>query len=165
MDLAVASKTHKITYMTTSKHEAERGVYEALLRGYGVEYSSAGLLRHQQKYDWLRLRRMDLTDGFETDPELVFHADEFVVLEDDRAQLAYYYAVPVVRRSSLEQHPQLRTALSLLEGKVTAQDMAGLLKQAKEQSIESAVLPYDQKARERLQRLVRGFLIEKGVLN
>jgi len=163
-DLAEASRHHAISFMSTSKHDAERGVYEALVSGYGVKYASTGILRHQQKYDWLRLGRMDVTDGFETDTELVLHPDEFVVLEDDQQLLGYYYAVPVARRSSLESCPQLRASLTRLGGRISEADMAGLLSAAQAQGIESVVLPNDGQARASLQRLVQEFLIAKGIL-
>jgi glycine betaine/choline ABC-type transport system substrate-binding protein len=45
------------------------------------------------------------------------------VLEDDRQYFPPYQAVPVVRKETLTRHPEVRSALEQLAGKISDQDM------------------------------------------
>jgi glycine betaine/choline ABC-type transport system substrate-binding protein len=48
---------------------------------------------------------------------------DLVVLEDDQHYFPPYDAVPIVRRETLERHPEIATALQKLSGRITAEDM------------------------------------------
>jgi osmoprotectant transport system substrate-binding protein len=72
----------------------------------------------------LRDRQIDLAAGNATDGLIA--ALDFFVLEDDRHYFPPYEAVPVVRESALEQHPEVSRALAGLAGKISDQEMRQL---------------------------------------
>ncbi|MGC2322523.1 MAG: glycine betaine ABC transporter substrate-binding protein [Terriglobales bacterium] len=96
--------------------------YEGLARAYGLRFAASprimdlGLL-----YRALKDEEVDLVAGSATDG--LISALGFVVLEDDRHYFPPYDAVPVVRQQVLAEHPEVRTALAELAGKITEEDM------------------------------------------
>jgi osmoprotectant transport system substrate-binding protein len=46
-----------------------------------------------------------------------------VVLEDDRHFFPPYEAVPLLRRATLEKHPEVRDAIAALAGKISVDEM------------------------------------------
>jgi osmoprotectant transport system substrate-binding protein len=96
--------------------------YEGLARTYGLHFGSQprimelGLL-----YRALKDKEVDLVAGSATDGLIA--ALGFVVLEDDRHYFPPYDAVPIVREQVLREHPEVRTALDQLGGKITEEDM------------------------------------------
>jgi osmoprotectant transport system substrate-binding protein len=96
--------------------------YEGLARAYGLRFAASprimdlGLL-----YRALKDKEVDLVAGSATDG--LISALGFVVLEDDRHYFPPYDAVPVVRQQVLSEHPEVRTALAELAGKITEEDM------------------------------------------
>jgi osmoprotectant transport system substrate-binding protein len=96
--------------------------YEGLARAYGLRFAAAprimdlGLL-----YRALKDKEVDLVAGSATDG--LISALGFVVLEDDRHYFPPYDAVPIVRQQVLTEHPEVRTALAELAGKITEEDM------------------------------------------
>ena len=48
---------------------------------------------------------------------------DLVALKDDRHYFPPYYAVPIVRRDTLERHPEVGKALRALSGRISAEDM------------------------------------------
>jgi osmoprotectant transport system substrate-binding protein len=72
-------------------------------------------------YRALQEKQVDLVAGNSTDG--VIDALGMVALEDDRHYFPPYEAVPVVRRETLERHPEVRKALAELAGKISEQEM------------------------------------------
>jgi len=96
--------------------------YEGLARTYGLRFAASprimdlGLL-----YRALKDNEVDLVAGSATDG--LISALGFVVLEDDRHYFPPYDAVPIVREQVVREHPEVRTALEALAGKITQEDM------------------------------------------
>jgi osmoprotectant transport system substrate-binding protein len=96
--------------------------YKGLSAKYGFKFAEAprvmdlGLL-----YRALQNNQVDVVAGSNTDGLIA--ALDLVVLEDDRHYFPPYDAVPIVRRATLERHPELRTALQKLSGRISAEDM------------------------------------------
>jgi osmoprotectant transport system substrate-binding protein len=96
--------------------------YKGLAARYGLKFAEAprvmdlGLL-----YRALQNNQVDLVAGSNTDGLIA--ALDLVVLEDDLHYFPPYDAVPIVRRETLERHPEVATALYHLSGKITADDM------------------------------------------
>jgi len=65
--------------------------------------------------------QVDVVAGNSTDG--LIDALGLVALEDDQHYFPPYDAVPIVRESTLERFPQLRTALTDLAGKLSASDI------------------------------------------
>jgi osmoprotectant transport system substrate-binding protein len=63
----------------------------------------------------------DIVAGSATDGAI--EANGFVILKDDKLYFPPYDAVPIVRESTLEKYPELRTALAELGGKISEEEM------------------------------------------
>ena len=96
--------------------------YNGLATKYGFKFAEAprvmdlGLL-----YRALQNNQVDIVAGSNTDGLIA--ALDLVVLEDDRHYFPPYDAVPVVRRETLERHPEVAAALQKLSGRISAEDM------------------------------------------
>ena len=96
--------------------------YRGWMAAYGLHFSGAprildlGLL-----YRALADKQVDLVAGNSTDG--VIASLHMVVLEDDRHYFPPYEAVPLVRRATLEKHPEVRDAIGALAGKISEDEM------------------------------------------
>jgi len=96
--------------------------YKGLASKYGLKFTEAprvmdlGLL-----YRALQNNQVDMVAGSNTDGLIA--ALDLVVLEDDLRYFPPYDAVPVVRRETLEKHPEVANALRSMSGRITAEDM------------------------------------------
>jgi osmoprotectant transport system substrate-binding protein len=96
--------------------------YKGLAAKYGFKFAGAprvmdlGLL-----YRALQNNQVDIVAGSNTDGLIA--ALDLVVLEDDKHYFPPYDAVPIVRRATLERHPEVAAALQKLSGRITADDM------------------------------------------
>jgi osmoprotectant transport system permease protein len=92
---------------------------------------------------------VDVIDAFATDGRIA--AFDLVVLEDDRRFFPPYYAAPLIRADTLEEHPELERVLNLLAGELSDKTMRRLNHEA------------DEKGR-KPEEIARRFLAEKGLL-
>ena len=96
--------------------------YKGLVSTYGLKFAEVprvmdlGLL-----YRALQNRQVDVAVGSNTDGLIA--ALGLVVLEDDKRYFPPYEAVPVVRRETLERHPQVKEVFLRLQGRISAQEM------------------------------------------
>ena len=96
--------------------------YKGLAAKYGFKFAEAprvmdlGLL-----YRALQNNQVDIVAGSNTDG--LISALDLVVLEDDRHYFPPYDAVPIVRRETLQRHPEVAAALERLSGRISADDM------------------------------------------
>jgi len=96
--------------------------YKGLAAKYGFKFAEAprvmdlGLL-----YRALQNNQVDIVAGSNTDGLIA--ALDLVVLEDDRHYFPPYDAVPIVRRETLQRHPEVGKALRALSGRISAEDM------------------------------------------
>jgi len=95
-------------------------------------------------YRALQDHKVDIVAGNSTDG--VIDSLQLVILEDDRHYFPPYDAVPIVRRGTLEQFPNLRGILTELGGKVTEQDMRHLnyLVDGEQRDVAAVVREYRQ---------------------
>jgi glycine betaine/choline ABC-type transport system substrate-binding protein len=96
--------------------------YNGWTAAYGLHFSTApkildlGLL-----YRALADKQVDLVAGNSTDGTI--ESLHLVALEDDRQYFPPYEAVPLVRRATLDKHPELRETIGALAGKVSENEM------------------------------------------
>jgi osmoprotectant transport system substrate-binding protein len=96
--------------------------YRGWVAAYGLHFSGEphildlGLL-----YRALADRQVDLVAGNSTDGLIA--ALGMVALEDDRRYFPPYEAVPLVRRDTLDKHPEAGAALAQLTGKISEDEM------------------------------------------
>lgn len=96
--------------------------YAGLARVYGLQFASPprildlGLL-----YRALLEKQVDFVAGNSTDGLLA--ARDLVILEDDKHYFPPYEATPIVRKETLERHPEVRAAIAELSGKISDAEM------------------------------------------
>ncbi|MEP7342565.1 MAG: ABC transporter permease/substrate-binding protein [Acidobacteriota bacterium] len=96
--------------------------YRGLVQTYGLRFAEPPLsMNLSLTYRALAEKQVDLISGDATNG-LISKLDLFA-LEDDRRYFPPYFAVPVVRNETLNQHPELRAVVDRLAGKVTDQEM------------------------------------------
>ncbi len=99
--------------------------YPGLARVYGLRFASEprimdlGLL-----YRALEEKQVDVVAGNSTDGLIATLG--MVVLEDDRSYFPPYQAVTIVRGTALHEHPELRTTLDALGGKISEGEMRSM---------------------------------------
>jgi osmoprotectant transport system substrate-binding protein len=99
--------------------------YKGLVSKYGLKFKEAprvmdlGLL-----YRALQNDQIDMAAGSNTDGLIA--ALDLMVLEDDQHYFPPYDAVPVVRRETLQRHPEVAAALARLSGHISAEEMRRL---------------------------------------
>jgi osmoprotectant transport system substrate-binding protein len=124
--------------------------YRGLAATYGLHFAEQprimdlGLLARA-----LKDRQIDLAAGNATDG--LIQALDLFVLEDDRHYFPPYEAVPVMRRQTLEEHPEVGPILAMLAGKISDGEM---------QQLNYAVDGQHRDAAE----VVREFLKNKGLV-
>lgn len=64
---------------------------------------------------------VDVIDGFSTDGRIP--AYDLYVLEDDKKFFPPYYAAPLVRADTLKKHPEIKSVLERLAGRITQEKM------------------------------------------
>lgn len=96
--------------------------YKGLAAKYNLNFAEAprvmdlGLL-----YRALQNNQVDIVAGSNTDGLIA--ALDLVVLEDDLQYFPPYDAVPIVRKATIERHPEVAAALNRLSGHISATDM------------------------------------------
>jgi osmoprotectant transport system substrate-binding protein len=75
-------------------------------------------------YRALLQKQVDLIAGNSTDGQIARLG--LVILKDDKGYFPPYEAVPIVRSATLAKHPQLRSAIEALKGKISADEMQRL---------------------------------------
>ena len=144
------------------------GVSNRLILGSTIEFANRedGYLGLKEKYPDMKFKDVQPVDGglrytaltngktnvidsFSTDGLL--KKFDLTVLEDDKEFFPPYYAVPIVRQETLEEHPELKEVLNLLKDKITDKKMQELNFKA---DVE----------KERPEDVAREFLIEEGLI-
>jgi osmoprotectant transport system permease protein len=124
--------------------------YQGLCRHYGFRFpEEPRQMEPGLMYRVLADGAVDVIDAFATDGRI--DAYDLVVLDDDRGFFPPYYAAPLVRQSTLEKHPELRSVLEELAGRIPDETMRRLNYEVDGQG---------QKA----SRVVREFLVAEGLL-
>src|SRR5262249_2100743 len=99
--------------------------FKGLASTYGLKFKEnprimdLGLLARALKEQQIDLAAGNTTDG-------LIPALDLFVLDDDRRYFPPYEAVPIVRQEVLQWHPEVKTALDELAGKISDQDMQRL---------------------------------------
>jgi glycine betaine/choline ABC-type transport system substrate-binding protein len=99
--------------------------YKGLVATYGLRFAQPprimelGLLTRA-----LKDKQVDLIAGNQTDG--LIPALDLFALEDDKHYFPPYEAVPIVREEILATHPEVKTALEQLQGKISDDDMRKL---------------------------------------
>ena len=96
--------------------------YKGLSEHYGFEFASEPMqMDPGLMYRALADGAVDVIDGFATDGRIPAYG--LAVLEDDRGFFPPYYAAPLVRAETLDEHPQLGELLNRLGGRISNEAM------------------------------------------
>jgi len=95
-----------------------------LSKTYNIQFKDVKAVDGGLRYTALTNHNSDVIDAFSTDGLL--EAFKLKVLEDDKHFFPPYYAVPIIRGDTLKEHPELKTVLNSLSGKLTDEKMREL---------------------------------------
>jgi osmoprotectant transport system permease protein len=98
--------------------------FPGFARTYGFHFAEIREMDLSLTYRALVEKQVDLIAGNSTDGLISRY--RLVQLEDDRHYFPPYDAVPVIRRVTLEQHPEIRAALRQLSGILSVAEMRKL---------------------------------------
>jgi len=93
---------------------------------------------------------VDVIDGFATDGRIP--AYDLFVLDDDRSFFPPYFAAPLVRSDTLEKHPELRSVLARVAGRIPDEKMQELNYEVDEKGRKAA-------------DVARAFLVSAGLVD
>lgn len=98
--------------------------WPGLAAAYALDVSDLRGVEHGLAYEAVRTGRIDLIDTYTTDGKLLRY--NLRLLEDDRQFFPPYDAAPVVRRQTLERHPEVREVLTRLAFQIDDEAMRRL---------------------------------------
>ena len=88
---------------------------------YGIEFDDVKGMDHGMMYRSINANEVDVINSYTTDGQLQVY--DLRVLEDDKSYFPPYHALPLVRKETLEEYPELEKVLKLLEGKIDEEAM------------------------------------------
>lgn len=95
-----------------------------LTKAYNMNFKDVKAVDGGLRYTALKNHKSDVIDAFSTDGLLeAFHLK---VLKDDQHFFPPYYAVPIIKDSTLKAHPELKKVINSLSGKLTDNKMRDL---------------------------------------
>lgn len=83
---------------------------------YGIHFKAVKGMDHGIMYRSFASKEVDVINSYTTDGQLQMY--DLKVLEDDRSYFPPYHALPLVRKDTLEEYPELGEVLRLLEGTI-----------------------------------------------
>ncbi|MDW0114452.1 osmoprotectant update ABC transporter permease/substrate-binding subunit OpuFB [Sporosarcina saromensis] len=95
--------------------------YRGIKKLYGLDFPSIQTMEPKLRYQAIETGAINVMDAYSTDSELQEY--EMVVLEDDKELFPPYQGAPLLRKDTLEQHPELEGILNKLAGVVTDDEM------------------------------------------
>lgn len=129
--------------------EREDG-YNALCDAYGMHFKEAKDMDMGLKYSALESGQVNVIPVFTTDAQISVAKGK--VLEDDKNFFVSYYCGTVVRGEILEEYPELRDVLMLLDGAISDEEMSAM-------NYKLEVEHGDE------EEIAREFLLEKGLIS
>lgn len=104
--------------------EREQDGYPAFIQHYDFEFGEEFPMEVNLVYEAVASKDVDIVLAYTTDPRL--KEFDLVTLEDDKDFFPPYDASPVVKKETLEAHPELNEVVSLLIGKIDEETIIGL---------------------------------------
>ncbi|MFW5798228.1 MAG: glycine betaine ABC transporter substrate-binding protein [Planctomycetota bacterium] len=99
--------------------------YRGLIETYGFEFTNKpGQMETGMMYKACDNESVDVICGFATDGRIA--AYDLTTLEDDKYFFPPYFAAPLVRQQTLDEHPRLKDALNKLAGRIDDSTMQEL---------------------------------------
>jgi osmoprotectant transport system permease protein len=105
--------------------------FPGLAEAYGLEIAELRGMEHGLAYQAIDSGRIDLIDTWTTDGKLLRY--DIRILEDDRGFFPPYDAAPIVRRETLDRHPELVELINRLSFTIDDERMRRLNARVEEQ--------------------------------
>ncbi|NEU30987.1 glycine/betaine ABC transporter substrate-binding protein [bacterium LRH843] len=83
---------------------------------YNINFKDVKGMDHGIMYRSINSKEVDVINSYTTDGQLQMY--DLRVLEDDKSYFPPYHALPLVRKETLEEYPELEEVLRLLEGQI-----------------------------------------------
>jgi osmoprotectant transport system substrate-binding protein len=122
-DIAPIAPTMTLGVDTTWLERQSDG-YPAFKKHYGITFGKTLPMEIALVYKAVASKDVDIVLAYTTDPRL--KAYKLKTLKDDKQFFPPYDASPVVRNEVLAKHPELKSVISLLTGKIDVQTMIDL---------------------------------------
>ncbi|MDF2556564.1 MAG: opuCC [Bacillales bacterium] len=125
--------------------------YDGLIDLYGLTFNGEPKkMNVSLKYQAIGNGDMDVTDAFSTDGPIKQY--DLKILKDDKGFFPPYYAAPIVRESTLKEHPELEKVLNMLSGVINDDIMTELNYKIDVEGL-------------KVEKVAKDFLTEKGLLD
>lgn len=122
-DLAKHSKDLRLG-MDSSWMNRKGDGYEGFKKEYGFDFGTVRPMQIGLVYDALNSEKLDVALGYSTDGRIA--AYDLKVLKDDKQFFPPYAASAVATNELLRQHPELKTTINKLTGKISTSEMQRL---------------------------------------
>lgn len=136
-DLAKHSKDLRLG-MDSSWMNRKGDGYEGFKKEYGFDFATVRPMQIGLVYDALNSEKLDVALGYSTDGRIA--AYDLKVLKDDKQFFPPYAASAVATNELLRQHPELKTTINKLTGKISTSEMQRLNYEADGKGKEPAVV-------------------------
>ncbi len=98
--------------------------YPGLQKAYGIHLKSARTMEPALRYEALANGRVDVTDGYTTDPQIKEY--HLVVLQDSKSFFPPYQGGSVMTTKFAKAHPEAVKSLQKLSGRISTSDMQAM---------------------------------------
>lgn len=136
-DLAKHSKDLRLG-MDSSWMNRKGDGYEGFKKEYGFDFGTVRPMQIGLVYDALNTEKLDVALGYSTDGRIA--AYDLKVLKDDKQFFPPYAASAVATNELLRQHPELKTTINKLTGRISTSEMQRLNYEADGKGKEPAVV-------------------------
>lgn len=123
----LATKSDTMTLGSEQEFVTREDTLKALQRVYHMKFQDVKTMDIGLKYVAVANGQVGVIDGYSTDGNIP-HLN-LTILKDDKHVFPPYYACPIIRDSVLQAHPELRTVLNKLAGKIDDAEMQRLNEQ------------------------------------
>jgi len=95
--------------------------YPGIQKKYGLELASVKTMEPSIRYKAIANGKVNIVDGYTTDPEVQEY--DLVILKDDKKFFPPYQGAPLMSEKFATEHPEIKSTLNKLAGKISASDM------------------------------------------
>ncbi|MTT31331.1 ABC transporter permease subunit [Terrilactibacillus sp. BCM23-1] len=95
--------------------------YKGIQKTYGLHFSDVKTMEPKLRYAAVKKGDINLVDAYSTDSDI--KQNHLIVLRDDKQLFPPYQGAPLIKTSTLQKYPELKTVLNKLAGKITDTQM------------------------------------------
>jgi osmoprotectant transport system permease protein len=122
--------------------------YKGIQKLYETTFPNLKTMEPKLRYEAIQSGEINLIDAYSTDSELQQY--NLTVLEDDKNLFPPYQGAPLLKRETLEEHPEIEDALNNLAGKITDDEMRDMNYQVNVEGKQASEVAKEYLQKERL---------------